>query len=99
MKKFKTPIIDVKKYGGKQVAIVRGRIVASGRSTRAVFERAKMDVPPEYHEEIWLFAVPKGLNFIYFFTVYETNRAIRNSNRRKRRHRGTAGRTRESKGR
>jgi hypothetical protein len=31
-----TPIIDIKKYGGQQVAIVDGRIVAAGTDTEEV---------------------------------------------------------------
>lgn len=65
MKKPQTPIINVKKYGGKQVALVRGRIVASGRTTRDVLDRAKRLVPPQEHGDIWIFAVPKTLTFIY----------------------------------
>ena len=63
--KFQTPIIDIKKYGGKQVAIVRGKIVASGRSTRAVLERAKKRVPERDHARIALFIVPKSLTVVY----------------------------------
>ena len=97
MKRLQTPIIDVKKYGGRQVALVRGRIVASGRSTQALLELAKRRVPSKDHGEIWLFTVPRGLHFIYFFTVHEAHRSLRNPNRRKRRRRGSAGRTRKGK--
>lgn len=84
MKTRQLPIIDVKKYGGKQVALVRGRIVASGRSTRALLDRAKKRVPMRYHEDIWLFTVPKGLTFIYFLTVHEAHRSLRHPYRRRR---------------
>lgn len=67
MKKMNTPIIDVKKYGGKQVAFVRGRIVASGRTTREVLDQAKRRVRPKEHGKIWVFAVPKTLTFIFEF--------------------------------
>jgi hypothetical protein len=65
MKHATTPIVDVKKYGGKQVAIVKGKIVASGVSTRRVLEQARKKVPKKDANEIWLFMVPKSLPVIY----------------------------------
>jgi len=66
MKQPIIPIIDIKKYGGKQVAIVKGKIVAFGISTKGVLEQAKRRTPKEDHSQIWLFVVPKTLTFIYF---------------------------------
>lgn len=65
MKKFPTPIIDVKKYGGKQVAIVKGKIVASGTNTQKVLERAKRHFPRASWRDILLVNVPKGLTVVY----------------------------------
>lgn len=65
MKKLALPIIDIKKYGGKQVALVSGKIVASGHSTRAVLEKAKRCVPKKDHNRIALFIVPKNLTVVY----------------------------------
>lgn len=65
MKRFSTPIIDVKKYGGKQVAIVKGKIVASGRSTQEVLELARKAVSKYDHDKIWLLVVPKSFPIIY----------------------------------
>ena len=65
MKNFSTPTIDIKKYGGKQVAIVKGKIVASGRSTNGILRTAKKRVPKEDHDRIALFIVPKGLTVVY----------------------------------
>lgn len=62
---LRIPTIAVKKYGGKQVALVKGRIVASGETTIGVIERAKRRIPKKYHGEIWIFAVPRGLPVIY----------------------------------
>ena len=59
-----TPIVDVKKYGGKQVAIVKGKIVASGTNTKEVLERAKRNAPHATWQEILLVNVPKGLTVI-----------------------------------
>ena len=62
----KTPIIDVKKYGGKQVAIAGGRILASGRTLEEVIRRAKMSAPAKPLSEIRIFSVPKTLSVIYY---------------------------------
>lgn len=68
MKKAKFPVIDIKKYGGKQVVIVQGRIVTSGRTTREVLERAKKKIPRRLHGEIWVFAVPQSLTVVYRYS-------------------------------
>lgn len=65
MKKFTTPIIDVKKYGGKQVAIVNGKIVASGIDTEDVLEQAKRKFPGTTWRDILLVTVPQGLTVVY----------------------------------
>lgn len=65
MKKHLIPIIDVKKYGGKQVAIVKGKIVASGIDTREVLEKAKLRFPRANWHDILLISVPKGLTVVY----------------------------------
>lgn len=59
------PIIDVKKYGGKQVAIVNGKIIASGNTLAEVFELAKKHVPRKPLNEIRIFSVPPTLSVIY----------------------------------
>lgn len=63
---IKTPVIDVKKYGGKQVAIVDGKIVATGRDLAEVIERAKRRFPRKSLHEIHIFAVPETLSVIYY---------------------------------
>lgn len=65
MKKLSTPIIDVKRYGGKQVAIVKGKIVASGIDTGEVLERAKRKFPGMTWQDILLVNVPQGLTVVY----------------------------------
>ncbi|MDP3772504.1 MAG: DUF5678 domain-containing protein [bacterium] len=65
MKKYIAPIIDVKKYGGKQVAIVSGRVIASGRTLDEALRRAKKIVPHKPLSEIRVFSVPKTLSVIY----------------------------------
>ena len=65
MKTRQLPIIDVKKYGGKQVAIVLGRIVASGTDTRTVLARAKRHARSATWRDILLVSVPRGLTVVY----------------------------------
>lgn len=65
MKKLATPIIDVKKYGGKQVAIVKGKIVAAGADTRETLEQVKRRLPHAAWRDILLVSVPKGLTVVY----------------------------------
>lgn len=65
MKKFKIPIIDIKKYGGKQVAIAKGKIVSSGTDTREVLKKAKLRLPRANWQDILLISVPKGLTVVY----------------------------------
>lgn len=62
----KLPTIDIKKYGGKQVAIVDGKIIASGRTLSEVIERARRVVPLKPLHEIKIFSVPKSLAVIYY---------------------------------
>jgi hypothetical protein len=61
-----TPIIDIKKYGGQQVAIVDGRVVASGRTLDEVLKKARQLFPDKPLTDIAVFAVPKTLNVIYY---------------------------------
>ena len=65
-KKAKTPIIDVKKYGGKQVAILDGKIIATGTTLSEVVQKAKRLAPKRALHEIKIFAVPKTLSVIYY---------------------------------
>lgn len=65
MKKLLIPIIDIKKYGGKQVAIIKGKIIASGTDTREVLKKAKLRLPNASWRDILLVTVPKGLTVVY----------------------------------
>lgn len=65
MGKFIGPIIDIKRYGGKQVAIVGNRIVASGRSTSSVLQKAKKRISKKDHDRIALLIVPRSLPVVY----------------------------------
>ncbi len=64
MKKLST--INIKKYGGKQVAIRQGKIIASGKTLDDVIKRVKCLTPQRPLNEIQIFAVPKTLSVIYY---------------------------------
>lgn len=66
MKKPLIPIINIKKYGGKQVAIVDGKIAASGRTLEEVLNKVKQKLPSKPLQEIRIFSVPKTLSVIYY---------------------------------
>ena len=65
-KRPKIPIIDIKKYGGKQVAIVDGKIIASGRTLKEVLDKVKKKLPSKPLSEIRIFSVPKTLSVICY---------------------------------
>ena len=65
MKTFNTPIIDVKKYGGKQVAIVEEKVIASCRTSKEVLEKARSQMPARPLKDIKIFAVPRTIDAIY----------------------------------
>lgn len=58
---LKLPIIDVKRYGGRQVAIVGGKVIASGRTLDEVIQQARKRAPGRPLHEIKIFSVPKTL--------------------------------------
>lgn len=64
-KKLKIPIIDIKKYGGRQVAIAKGKIVASGIDTTKVLKSAKKRLPKSNWKDVLLVSVPQGLTVVY----------------------------------
>jgi Family of unknown function (DUF5678) len=59
-----TPIIDIKKYGGQQVAIVDGRVVASSRTLEEVIKKAR-GYPSIPLHDIKVFVVPVTVHTIY----------------------------------
>lgn len=56
---FKMPVVDWTKYRGKQIAVIGGKIVASGYRATEVFQKAKEKYPKKTGEEIILGSVPK----------------------------------------
>lgn len=64
--KISLPTIDVKKYGGKQVAILDGKIIAVGRNLKEVISQVKKSKPSLALSEIRIFSVPKTLSVIYY---------------------------------
>ena len=63
---LKIPTIDVKQYGGMQVAIVDGKVIASGKSLNDVVAQVRKVVPSRPLSEVKIFAVPKTLSVIYY---------------------------------
>lgn len=66
MKRSKIPTIDIKKYGGKQVAILNGRIVAVGNTLSELLKRVKKVAPEKPLHDVCIFSVPKSLSVIYY---------------------------------
>lgn len=66
MRKVSIPIIDIKKYGGKQVAILNGKVIASGRTLEEVIQKVKKQLPQKSLNGIQIFSVPKTLAVIYY---------------------------------
>ncbi|MEK7560824.1 MAG: DUF5678 domain-containing protein [Patescibacteria group bacterium] len=65
MRTPRLPIIDIKKYGGKQVAVANGKIVAVGKNSVEAFTKAKERLPEKTWQQILLVSVPKGLTVVY----------------------------------
>jgi hypothetical protein len=65
MKKSSLPIIDIKKYGGKRVAVVHGKIVAAGTDTQKIVAEATRKVPGITWRDVILISVPQSLNVVY----------------------------------
>lgn len=60
----KIPTIDFSKFKGKELAVVDGKIVAHGNSSKEVFEKAKKLFPQRPAKDITLLSVPKERFFI-----------------------------------
>lgn len=56
---------DVQKYGGKQVAIVEGEIVASGTDTAEILQEVQSKMPQATWRDILFVTVPEGLTVVY----------------------------------
>jgi len=68
IQKKDTPLIKFSTFKGKEVALVDGKIVAEGKSSKEVFEKAKKLFPKKPSREIILLSVPKEEIFVYFLT-------------------------------
>ena len=64
--KSNIPLIDFAKYKGKQAALVDGKIVAVGKSSKEVFEKARRQFPKRPAKDIVLLSIPREEVFIYF---------------------------------
>jgi hypothetical protein len=65
MNKSTLPIIDIDKYGDKQVAIVHGKIVATGTDTPTLIAEVLRQMPGITWQDILLVSVPPSLNVVY----------------------------------
>lgn len=63
----KFPTLDVKKYGGKQVAILDGVVIATGKTLAGVIRAARKQAPGRHLNEIHIFSVPRSMTVIYFY--------------------------------
>ncbi|OGZ56475.1 MAG: hypothetical protein A3H64_00980 [Candidatus Ryanbacteria bacterium RIFCSPLOWO2_02_FULL_45_11c] len=61
----KIPTIDIKKYGGKEIAILNGTVVAVGKSLPDVIQKLKKIKPNQALREVLFLTVPKSLTVIY----------------------------------
>ncbi len=50
---------EQKKHAGKHVAIIQGRIVASGDTAKEAFQKARLKFPEKRTDEIGLLYIPK----------------------------------------
>ena len=71
MKRNSTPIIDVKKYGGKQVGILNGKVVAAGKDAQDVLSKVRKKFSSTSWRDVLIFSVPKSIWVIYFADVVE----------------------------
>lgn len=60
------PIIDVAQYGGKQVAVVDGVIIAAEKTLEEVIAKARKQVPTRPLHDIKILFVPPTLSVIYY---------------------------------
>lgn len=63
---FKMPVVDWGKYRGKQIAVVNGKVIASGYRATQVFQQAKDKYPDKTGEEIILGTVPRHRIVAYY---------------------------------
>lgn len=63
----RVPVVDFYKFRGKELAIIDGRIAASGKTSKQALEKAKKLFPQKPTKDIVLFSVPKEKIFAYFF--------------------------------
>lgn len=60
------PTINIKKYGGKEIAILNGKIIAVGKSLPHVIQKLKKERPSQPLREVLFLSVPRGLTVIYY---------------------------------
>lgn len=63
--KLKIPTIDIKKYGGKEIAILNGKVVVAGKSLPDVIKILKKRMPSQPLRDVTFLRVPESLTVIY----------------------------------
>ncbi|MBM4177537.1 hypothetical protein FJ208_01930 [Candidatus Gribaldobacteria bacterium] len=58
--------IDFLKFKGKEIALVKGKVVAWGKSSKEAFEKAKKQDPALNSKDITLLSIPSERAFVYF---------------------------------
>jgi hypothetical protein len=64
--KQKIPIIDIKKYGGQEVAIFKGNVISTGKSVPEVLKKLKKMRTVAPLREVTFLRVPESLIVIYY---------------------------------
>ena len=60
------PTIDIKKYGGKEIAILNGKVIAAGKSLPEVIRYLKKRKQSQVLREVTFLRVPESLTVIYY---------------------------------
>lgn len=62
----KIPTIDIKKYGGKEIAILNGKVILAGKSLPEVIKKLKKEYATLPLHEVTFLRVPESLTVIYY---------------------------------
>ena len=60
------PSVDIEKYGGKQVALVDGEVVAHGENLEEVICKVQQVLPERPLHDVEFLIVPRSLSVIYY---------------------------------
>ncbi|MBI4252978.1 hypothetical protein HY623_02225 [Candidatus Uhrbacteria bacterium] len=66
MTKASIPAIDIEKYGGKQVALLDGEVVAQGENLEEVIFKVRQTRPERSLHDVEFLIVPRSLSVLYY---------------------------------